>query len=59
MRLNPLGGQLERLARALASCNDLPRALQTTLLNKVPPEDRKVIGEAFDHHVGPTAAGRN
>lgn len=45
--------------RLLALCariergNDFARALQTTVLNKVPPEDRKVIAETFDHHVGP------
>ena len=32
--------------------NEFQRALQTTLINKVPPEDRKVIAEAFNHHVG-------
>lgn len=50
--------------RLLALCarlergNDFQRALHTTLLNKVPPEDRKVIAEAFDHHVGPLAMSR-
>jgi len=28
------------------------------LLNKVPPEDRKVIAEAFDHHIGPLGGGK-
>ena len=45
--------------RLLALCarlergNDFPRALQVCVLNKVPVEDRKVIQETFDHHVGP------
>lgn len=45
--------RLLALCARLARGNDLPRALQTTLLNKVPPEDRKVIAETIDHHVGP------
>lgn len=45
--------RLLALCTRLARGNDLPRALQTTLLNKVPPEDRKVIAETIDHHVGP------
>lgn len=48
--------RLLALCARLSRGNDFPRALQTTLLNKVPPEDRKVIAEAFDHHVGPLAA---
>ncbi len=28
------------------------------ILHKVPPEDRKVIGETFDHHVGPMGKGK-
>ena len=45
--------------RLLALCarlergNGFPRALQVCVLNKVPEEDRKMIGETFDHHVGP------
>ena len=45
--------------RLLALCarlergNEFPRALQVCVLNKVPTEDRKVIEETFDHHVGP------
>lgn len=45
--------------RLLALCarlergNDFARALQVCVLNKVPPEDIKVIQEAFDHHLGP------
>ena len=45
--------------RLLALCarlergNEFPRALQVCVLNKVPDEDRKVIAETFDHHVGP------
>jgi len=44
--------------RLLAMCarlergSDFRRALAVCVLNKVPPEDRKVIGETFDHHVG-------
>lgn len=44
--------------RLLALCarlergNELPRALEVCVLNKVPPEDVKVIGETFDHHLG-------
>jgi len=47
--------------RLLALCarlqrgNEFSRALQVCVLNKVPSEDRKVIGETFDHHVGPLA----
>lgn len=47
--------------RLLALCarlergNEFPRALQVCVLNKVPAEDRKVIQETFDHHVGPLA----
>jgi len=45
--------------RLLALCarlergNDFPRAMAVCILNKVPDEDRKVISETFDHHVGP------
>jgi hypothetical protein len=35
--------------------NELPRALSVCVLNKVPQEDRKVIQETFEHHVGPMA----
>lgn len=45
--------RLLALCARLARGTDLPRALQTTLLNKVPAEDRKVIAETIDHHVGP------
>jgi len=45
--------RLLALCARLARGNDFPRALSTCILNKVPPEDRKVIGETFDHHVGP------
>jgi hypothetical protein len=44
--------------RLLALCarlergNEFPRALQVCVLNKVPVEDRKVIEETFQHHVG-------
>jgi len=47
--------------RLLALCarldrgNDFDRALKVCVLNKVPPEDVKVIRETFDHHVGPLA----
>lgn len=47
--------------RLLALCarldrgNDFDRALIVCVLNKVPPEDVKVIRETFDHHVGPLA----
>jgi len=47
--------------RLLALCarldrgNDFDRALTVCVLNKVPPEDVKVIRETFDHHVGPLA----
>ena len=50
--------------RLLALCarlergSDFQRALNVCVLNKVPPEDRKVIGETFDHHVGPTAQSK-
>ena len=47
--------RLLALCARLARGNDFQRALQTTLLNKVPPEDRKVIAETLDHHVGPLA----
>lgn len=50
--------RLLALCARLARGNDFERALHTTLLNKVPPEDRKVIAEAFDHHVGPLAGGK-
>lgn len=45
--------------RLLALCarlergNDFQRAMQVCVLNKVPAEDRKVIAETFEHHVGP------
>lgn len=45
--------RLLALCARLARGHELPRALQTTLLNKVPAEDRKVIAETIDHHVGP------
>lgn len=44
--------------RLLALCarlergNEFSRALQVCVLNKVPTEDRKVIQETFQHHVG-------
>ena len=47
--------------RLLAMCariergNDFQRALTVCVLNKVPPEDVKVIRETFDHHVGTAA----
>jgi len=47
--------------RLLALCarlergNEFKRALQVCILNKVPPEDVKVIQETFDHHIGPMA----
>ena len=50
--------------RLLALCarlergNDFPRALGVCVLNKVPDEDQKVIGETFDHHVGPLAQAK-
>jgi hypothetical protein len=47
-RLLALCARLERGA-------EFSRALQVCVLNKVPPEDRKVIGETFDHHLGPLA----
>lgn len=45
--------------RLLALCarlergNEFKRALHVCVLNKVPPEDVKVIQETFDHHLGP------
>lgn len=45
--------------RLLALCarlergNEFKRALMVCVLNKVPPEDVKVIQETFDHHLGP------
>jgi hypothetical protein len=45
--------RLLALCARLSRGNDFPRALSACILNKVPPEDRKVIGETFDHHVGP------
>jgi len=47
--------RLLALCARLARGNDFPRALTTCILNKVPPEDLKVIQETFDHHVGPMA----
>ena len=47
--------------RLLALCarlergNEFKRALTVCILNKVPPEDVKVIQETFDHHLGPMA----
>ena len=47
--------------RLLALCarlergNDFGRAITVCVLNKAPQEDRKVIAETFDHHVGPLA----
>jgi cobaltochelatase CobS len=47
--------------RLLALCarlergNEFKRALTVCVLNKVPPEDVKVIQETFDHHLGPMA----
>jgi cobaltochelatase CobS len=47
--------------RLLALCarlergNEFPRALQVCVLNKVPSEDRKVLKETFQHHVGSNA----
>ncbi|MDM8006426.1 MAG: GIY-YIG nuclease family protein [Phycisphaerae bacterium] len=44
--------------RLLALCarlergNEFSRALAVCVLNKVPTEDRKVIGETFEHHAG-------
>ncbi len=44
--------------RLLALCarlewgNTFSRALAVCILNKVPSEDRKVIEETFQHHVG-------
>jgi len=50
--------RLLALCARLARGNDFQRALQTTVLNKVPQEDRKVIAETFDHHVGPLAKAK-
>ena len=47
--------RLLALCTRLARGNDFPRALAVCVLNKVPEEDRKVIAETFDHHVGPLA----
>lgn len=49
--------RLLALCARLARGNDFQRALLSTVLNKVPQEDRKVIAEAFDHHLGPMAKG--
>jgi cobaltochelatase CobS len=51
--------RLLALCARLARGNEFQRALETTLLNKVPQEDRRVIAEAFDHHVGPMTGGKN
>ncbi|GMU20514.1 MAG: hypothetical protein AMXMBFR13_06110 [Phycisphaerae bacterium] len=48
--------RLLALCARLARGNEFPRALAVCVLNKVPEEDRKVIAETFDHHVGPLAA---
>lgn len=45
--------RLLALCARLARGNDLQRAMATCVLNKAPEEDRKVISETFDHHVGP------
>ena len=50
----PAAGPVRRLERG----NEFPRALQVCVLNKVPAEDRKVIQETFEHHVGPNGAGQ-
>jgi len=41
------------LCARLERGNDSQRAMAVCVLNKVPEEDRKVIAETFDHHVGP------
>ena len=45
--------RLLALCARLGRGNDFPRALQVCVLNKVPAEDKRVIEETFDHHVGP------
>ena len=45
--------RLLALCVRLARGNDLERALTVCVLNKMPPEDIKVIRETFDHHIGP------
>ena len=47
--------RLLALCTRLSRGNDLERALAVCVLNKVPPEDVKVIKETFDHHLGPKA----
>lgn len=47
--------RLLALCARLSRGNDFKRALQVCVLNKVPPEDMKVIQETFDHHLGPMA----
>ncbi len=51
--------RLLALCARLARGNDFPRALSACILNKVPPEDRKVIDETFDHDVRPMAGKTN
>jgi len=41
------------LCARLERGNDFKRALQVCVLNKIPPEDVKVVQETFDHHLGP------
>ena len=48
--------RLLALCARLARGNDFQRALTVCVLNKVPDEDRKIIAETFDHHVGPLAS---
>jgi len=38
--------------------NKFARALAVCVLNKVPAEDRKVIEETFQHHIGPLMQGK-
>jgi hypothetical protein len=47
--------RLLAMCARLARGNDFQRALTVCVLNKAPEEDRKIIAETFDHHVGPLA----
>lgn len=47
--------RLLSLSARLGRGNPFNRALEVCVLNKVPPEDRRVIRETFEHHVGPLA----
>ena len=52
----PACGQCPPVVSRVERGNDFQRAMAVCILNKVPDEDRKVISETFDHHVGPLAS---